>query len=102
MLVCVCRVDCVGAKGYTSEKVCTLLNLLREHLPIGGDGWQLVADEYNKKERVCLTCSFVFWNGACEMGLFDPESKFFRLCGAYMDPCIWGGQIARFGPQNSM
>ena len=43
----------VGAKGYSDKKVRTLLNVVREHMPIGSDGWELVAEIYNKKERVC-------------------------------------------------
>lgn len=54
----------LGAKNYSAKKIRTLLNLVREHLPMGQEGWMVVADEYNKKEKVsalnplsCLICA---------------------------------------------
>ena len=104
----------IGAKGYTEAKLRSLLNIIRQQLPVGGDEWQLVADIYNKQHKVrvlnnvtlrhmlyviCLIVYCVLLDGACEMGLFEAKSKFFKLCDAYLDPCDWGSKRTFWPPK---
>lgn len=64
-----------GAANYTEREINYLLDLLEDDLPLGGKGWNTVADKYNEWADAC---------GRPQRTAKSLENKFKQVCADFV------------------